>query len=95
MAKIIYLKGQHHILESSFATTGVIAKRSQDDSIYFNADIIYDLTSVKSSSSSKIAKLDERTIIRTKPHKASTGLISWHAISTELSIDEVIKLINE
>jgi hypothetical protein len=53
VAKIIHLKGQHHILESSFATIGVIAKRSQDDSIYFNADVIYDLTGVESSNSSK------------------------------------------
>jgi hypothetical protein len=95
MAKIIHLKGQHHILESSFTRNGITAIRSKDDSIYLNADIIYDLISVKSSISSKIARLDKRTIIRTRPFKNSSRLISWHAISTELSINEVIKLINE
>jgi hypothetical protein len=77
MAKIIHLKGQHHILDSSFATIGLIAKRSHDDSIYFNADVIYDLTRVKSSNSSKTLKSEERTVIRIKSYKSSTGAISW------------------
>lgn len=95
MAKIIQLKGQHHILESSFATIGIIAKKSKDDNIYLNADVIYDLTIVKSSGSSKIGKTESRTVIRTKSYKASTGAVTWEAISTELTIDELIKLVND
>jgi hypothetical protein len=96
MAKIIHLKGFFHTLLDNNTMQQVYTGHLPAEDIYINTDVIFDVLKTKGYKTSKSTESIDLTLIRTFSwRKLSNGLRSYNAISTDLSIDEVIKLVND